>query len=247
MQVPAQTPVCTLNANNRDLMIVTHLPLVPPIARGVKRRYTLHIDLDELISVGTVGLIEAVDRFDASRGACFPAFAERRIRGAIIDFVRSSGPNPRGVQERRKLIDRTHSDLLHRNHRPPEREEMAQALGMTPEKYDQFTSSSTLVQMVRLEGHADPDEPQQSIEAIPCERPSTLEQWVEHEESQALTQAMVRLPERERVVIELSFGEGARYAEIGRHLGVTESRVSQLRTQALGRLKKHVGRAMAAG
>jgi len=235
-----------LSEEQRARMILDHCPLVRTIARGLIRRYGLRVEFDDLVSDGTVGLIEAVGRFDPTRGVPFAAFAERRIRGAMLDAIRGSDGNPRGVRDRRNLIERTRNQLCHQLGRRPDRSEMAEALKLSHEAYDQLVDGSVVVQLHHLDAPDIAEGTRTLADHIPCTKPNVLDRWVESEKQEAVSTAVTKLPERERKVVQLYFGEGVKYREIGRRLGVTESRVSQIRTKAVTRIRKQVRWTLAA-
>jgi RNA polymerase sigma factor for flagellar operon FliA len=233
---PADAP----SATERDQTIVTHQRLVRIIAGRIARQFACHVDIDELVSVGMLGLIEAVDRFEPARGVPFRAFAEIRIRGAIVDAIRQRDWVPRVVRQRYALIDRTRAQLRQRLGRDATRDEMACALHLTPQAYDDLVGASVVHRLVPLDAPADASDSRSLAELVTDDRPSATDCWIDREREEALVRAIERLPHNEREVIELYYQQGLRYAEIGRRMGVCESRVSQLRGQAIGRIQKQL-------
>lgn len=225
-------------AAEREHAIISHRQLVQVIVGGIVRQFSCHIDADELISVGLLGLIEVVDRFDPSRGVPFRAFAEIRIRGAIVDAIRHGDWVPRVVRQRYALIDRTRNDLRQRLGREPGREEMARALHLSPSGYDDLVGAAVVHRVVPLDVATGPHDSRTAAEMVADDQATALDRWIEREREDALARAIERLPESEREVIVLYYQHGLRYTEIARRMGVCESRVSQLRGQAVTRIQK---------
>lgn len=232
-------------SSERERRIVEHVPLVRQIALRMSRRFPSHLELDELASIGMVGLIEAADRFDASRGVPFAAFAELRVRGAIVDAMRGSDWVPRAVRQKNTLLDATRSRLRQRLGRDPDRTEMATALEVTPEAYDNLTTAAAVRRLVSLDAPLDADGGQTLAEVVSDESDTADDRWMRVERSEVLSAAIGRLPENQRVVITLYYERGLKFTEIGQMMGVCESRVCQLRGQAVNHIRKHVRAAMA--
>ncbi len=224
----------------REAMIVAHVKLVRMIASRISRRLPAHVDNDELTSVGMLGLIDAVDRFDPARGTPFKAYAEIRIRGAIIDSLRQSDWVPLVVRRKLARIERTRESWRRAHGHEPGRTEMAVALGMTPESYDDLLGSAVVQHLVSLDEQDGSGNGATLAEGVPNGSAHPLDQWVAHEEQMALGSAIQQLPEMERKVLHLYYGDLLKYREIGRTLGVSESRVCQLRSQAVERLRRAV-------
>lgn len=225
---------------DRDAMIVAHIPLVRMIASRICRRLPSHVESEELTSVGLLGLIDAVDRFDAARGTPFKAYAEIRVRGAIIDSLRQSDWVPLVVRRKRARIERTREALREGNKCEPGRLEMATALGISPEAYDSLLGSATVQKLVSLDDHDGSDHGGPIADRIGNGSPDLLDHWVQAEAQRALSRAMQQLPHMERQVLQLYYADGLKYREIGGLLGVCESRVCQLRGQAIDRLRRAV-------
>ncbi len=224
----------------RDSLIVAHISLVRIIAGRIVRQFSCRIDVDELVGVGHVGLIEAVDRFEPARGVPFGAFAEIRIRGAMVDAIRHADWVPRAVRQRYTLIDRARSGLRQRLGRDPSREEMAEALELTPAAYDDLVGASVAHKVIALDAPAGPHDSRTPAELVIDVEPSAVDRWMERERDVDLSRAISCLPENEREVIVLYYHQGLRYTEICLRMGVCESRVSQLRGQAVTRIQKRL-------
>ena len=226
----------------RDRLILTYAPLVKFVAGRLGSGLPAHVEENDLVSYGLLGLIGAIERYDPDRDVKFETYAIARIKGSIIDELRALDWVPRSVRSRARDIERAIAALEAKLHRAPTDEEIAERLGITEaELEDSLTdisrssiaaldelwtiSSSSGDQVSLMETIEDPQGP---------EPQSALAQT---ELREALGEAIARLPEREKLVITLYYYEELTLREIGEVLGVTESRVSQLHTKAILRLK----------
>jgi RNA polymerase sigma factor for flagellar operon FliA len=230
----------------RERMILDHYALVRMIATRMVRRFPSHIEVDELINVGMLGLIDAIDRFDAARGVPFKAYAEIRVRGAIVDALREADWIPRSVRRKFARIDTARVQLRTRLGREPDREEMATMLEMDVEEYDDLVGGSEIRRLVSLDTPVDDDGGQTIADQVADEADPFLEQWIAEETRVQVTSMIQRLPEKERAVVALYYQRGLNLKEIGDILGVTESRVCQLRGQAVKRLQQRMVESRAA-
>jgi RNA polymerase sigma factor for flagellar operon FliA len=226
----------------RERLVVAYSPLVKFVAGRLGAGLPAHVDDSDLISYGLMGLIGAIERFEPERGIKFETFAMTRIRGAIIDELRSLDWVPRSVRSRAREIESAQSKLEHELQRAPTEAELAAKLGLTEEELQssllEIANSSVYAldelwtisdssgdQVSLLDTISDPraDDPQDSLASS--------------EIKDSLTEAVASLPEREQLVVALYYYENLTLREIGEVLGVTESRVSQLHTKAVMRLK----------
>jgi RNA polymerase sigma factor for flagellar operon FliA len=226
----------------RDRLILTYAPLVKFVAGRISSGLPAHVDENDLVSYGLLGLIGAIERYDPERDVKFETYAIARIKGSIIDELRAMDWVPRSVRARAREIERAIAKLEAELHRAPTDEEIAAQLGLTPEELDEslldisrssigaldelWTISSTTGDQIALidtiEDTEGP-EPQAALDVT--------------ETKEALAEAISVLPEREKIVITLYYYEELTLREIGEVLGVTESRVSQLHTKAILRLR----------
>ena len=211
-----------------------YLPLVRRQALSMQVRLPASVELDDLIQAGTVGLLEAVGRFDASQGASFATFASQRIRGAMLDELRSRDWLPRSVRRNARMVDEAVRRLEQQLGRAAEENEIATELGMELEEYRQLlsdTNSGNLLPFeMLLEEGAEP-----GVEDTSHDTP--LQQFLAGEKRDQLVAGIEALPEREKLLMALYYQEELNLKEIGVVLGVTESRVSQLHSQAVSRLR----------
>jgi RNA polymerase sigma factor for flagellar operon FliA len=229
----------------RERLVVAYSPMVKFVAGRLGAGLPSHVEDADLISYGLVGLIGAIERFEPERGIKFETFAMTRIRGAIIDELRSLDWVPRSVRSRAREIEQVQAKLEHELQRAPSETELAAKLNMTEEELQgallEIANSSvyaldelwtvsdssgdqvSLLDTIADDGAADPQEALATTEV-----------------KDRLTEAIGGLPEREQLVVALYYYENLTLREIGEVLGVTESRVSQLHTKAVMRLKSHL-------
>jgi RNA polymerase sigma factor for flagellar operon FliA len=204
-----------------------------------------HVEEADLISYGLLGLINAIERFDLTREIKFETYAITRIKGAIIDELRALDWVPRSVRARAREIEKVHAKLEHRLHRTPTDEEMARELQMPVEEFQEILvkiSNSTVVALDELWAVSD-----SSGDAVSLldtlhdpDAPDPQQMLAASELKDRLADAIAALPEREKLVIALYYYENLTLREIGEVLGVTESRISQLHTKAVLRLKSRL-------
>lgn len=228
-----------LDPDIRDKLIQEYAPKIKYMAYRLSYRLQPDIDIDDLISAGVIGLMDAMDKYDPSKETLFKTYAEFRIRGAMLDEIRAMDWIPRSVKEKSGLLYRTIAKLEKRLGRPPAEEEIAKELNMTLEEYQDFLLQAHGSSMISLEDLGqNSDDDRDILECIenPDKRdPLTL--LLKKDTRDILVRAIENLPEKERKVVSLYYYNELTMKEIGRILEVTESRVSQLHTQAMFRLK----------
>jgi RNA polymerase sigma factor for flagellar operon FliA len=230
----------------RDAMIVEHMPLVKYLVGRIVPQLPPHLDPQDLISAATVGLINAADRFDPDRGVLFKTFAEQHVRGAIIDELRSYDVLSRSMREKYKRLERAVLNLEHKLGRNPTSEEVAAALNISLDEYYAILDDVHVFTFISL------DDSWEDAEGSPLclaevlserEEKSPQQQVMMMQLAEALGQAIETLPEKERQAVALYYNEDFNLKEIGEVLGLTESRISQLISQAMvrmrGKLKLH--------
>lgn len=230
----------TLTAEQREL-VESHLPLVRHVAFQVGVRFPAHVDREELVRAGSLGLVEAVCRWDQSRGVPFHRFASQRIRGAILDSVRADDWAPRSVRASGREVD-LRARLLHGElGRVPTPGELAEALGISAESLRVLQSkiaNSRLIALDRVASHdGDGDDARTLADGV-VDASLQPDEAVAHADLlRRVRAAVLALPVRQQQVIAGYFLEERTSAEVAEELGVTESRVSQLRSQALSTLR----------
>lgn len=233
----------------RDQLILAYSPLVKYVAGRMGSNLPAHVEDGDLISYGLLGLIGAIERFDPSRNIKFETYAVSRIRGSIIDELRALDWVPRSVRSWARKVETAITQLENELMRAPSDEEVAAFLELTVEAFLDIVSQISSSGIVALDefwnvSGSDQDRVNliDTIEDSAAPDPSSAYRVQAVKET--LASAIQRLPERERIVIGLYYYEGFTLKEIGEVLGVTESRVSQLHTKAIlrlrGRIKEHL-------
>jgi RNA polymerase sigma factor FliA len=225
----------------RERLMLQHYPLVRTIAGRLVRRLPPSVDVNELIQEGFIGLIEAIDRFDPARSVPFKAYAEIRIRGAMVDKLRDIDHVPRSVRRKFAQIQAAKEALRRELGREPSAEEMATRLEMTAEEYDDYVTDAQIWNIVSINAPVGEDGDQDLQSTIPDEVDGAPELLINFELNDRVKDAIGRLPERQRIVVELYYMRGLSLKEIADNLGVTESRACQLRGAGVDSLKKRLG------
>ncbi|WP_321476544.1 FliA/WhiG family RNA polymerase sigma factor [uncultured Paludibaculum sp.] len=227
-----------LSGEDREQMILEHLPQVRLIARRIHERLPESVSLDDLISTGIVGLISAIDRFDPNQNVKLKTYAEYKIRGAILDSLRGLDWAPRQQRRRSKQIELAVASLEQELKRAPTEEEIAMAMGVELEEYHGWLVEIRGLNVGSLEGRPGEEEGRDLLRFVAdkdAESPSSV---LERSElRKILAQAISRMPYIERTVISLYYHEELTLREISRVVNLHESRVSQLKTQAIIRLR----------
>ena len=232
----------TSDERARERLVVAYSPLVKYVAGRMSSGLPSHVEEGDLISYGLGGLISAIERFDLTREIKFETYAITRIRGAIIDELRNLDWVPRSVRARARQIERANMKLEARFQRAPTDEEMAGELEVTVDEFQESLlqiSNSTIVALDELWNVQDATGDQVSLlDTLPDRDAPDPEQLIDQSELRdRIADAIAALPEREKLVVALYYYENLTLREIGEVLGVTESRVSQLHTKAVLRLR----------
>ena len=226
----------TKAAGIREELILKYIYLVKFVAGRLYASYGNNVEFDDLVSYGVFGLIDAIDKYDLARGVKFETYAQLRIRGAIIDQLREIDWLPRSVRQKSKELEKAYFEIENRLGRPATDEEMAESFGMPVEEFQKKIQNITTYSIVSLD-----DLLEQKREVTSSEEDKqieTPESVIENTETkEILVDAVSTLPEKEKKVVSLYYYEELTYKEIGKLLNISESRVSQLHTKAIIRLK----------
>jgi RNA polymerase sigma factor for flagellar operon FliA len=220
----------------RDRLVMEHVGLVRTLAGRLAHRVPAQVEVSELISVGVLGLIDAASRFKPTLGVPFDAFARRRIHGAMLDALRDLDWAPRSVRKLGRTMDGTVARLRHELGREPVEGEIAGALNVSEAEYGRLLDQLRTAELASIRQSTNEDGTCALEVAI--DPGEGADARLEREELRGLlAEAITALPARERQILALYYQEELTLAEIGQVIGVGESRVSQLRTQAIRRLR----------
>ncbi len=236
-----------VDVDKRNRLVTENVGLVKAMAYRLMRRVPAHIELSDLISVGVLGLLEAAERYRPSVGVPFDAFARRRLQGAMLDSLRDMDWASRSARRQRRQLDQTIATLRQDLGREPREDEIAGALGLAGEEYARVLDSVRSLELGTIRQLATPDGDGQTLE-VAIESSDGPDLQLERAELRRhLAGALGELPERERQVLALYYEEELTLAEIGEVIGVSESRVSQIRSLALSRLRASLGTTLGLG
>jgi RNA polymerase sigma factor FliA len=230
-----------LTADVRDTLILEHLPQVKLIARRIHERLPVSVSLDDLISSGIVGLIAAIDRYDARRDVKLRTYAEYKIRGAILDSLRGLDWAPRLQRKRAKSVEASIAQLEQKHQRTPTEEEIATHLGLSIGEYRDWLSDIRGLTVGSLENAGREDEGYDLLRYLSDPETEWPYQIVERAQlERLLAEAIGKMPNLERTVLNLYYYEEMTLREIAKVVDLHESRVSQLKSQAILRLRSHL-------
>lgn len=229
-----------LSNEQKTRLITEYAPLIKFIAQKIAVRLPSNIELDDLISSGVIGLMDAIDKYDPTRDNKFKTYAEFRVRGAILDELRSQDWVPRSVRDKSKKLDRAVAHLESKLGRSPEEREVAQALGIPLEEYHSLVNQVKPVSVLSVDDQSsytnfDKKSIVNILDSSKLNNP--LIQLNVKKVQKIIAKYIKTLPERQRLVLSLYYYEDLNLKEIGKILRVTESRISQLHAQAVNKLK----------
>jgi RNA polymerase sigma factor for flagellar operon FliA len=232
----------------RERLILHYSPLVKFVAGRVAAGLPQSIDQADLVSYGIFGLIDAIDKFDLKRGFKFETYAISRIKGSIIDELRAIDWVPRSVRAKARAIERAYSKLENEQKRTPGDREVAAEMGISDDELAQVLSQISFVGLVALDellavgGSGGERAGMTTVGDMVADRGhDPVEAFEVDEMKHLLADAINRMPDRERLVLTLYYYEGLTLSEIGEVLGVTESRICQIHTQAILQLRARLG------
>jgi RNA polymerase sigma factor for flagellar operon FliA len=228
----------TLGATERDQLLMEHLPTVRYLARRIHERLPQHVDLDDLVSAGVVGLIDAFSKFDHSKKVQFKSYAQFRIRGAILDSLRTLDWSPRELRRKGRAVEEAMRSVTQRVGRAPSEQEIASEMELSLSDYQALLGDLKGLEIGSLHMERSEDSGDEELAYIPgSPEEDPLFRCLKGEMKQRLTDAIDELPEKERMVLTLYYYEELTMKEIGLTLGVVESRVSQIHSSAVVRLR----------
>ena len=230
-----------ITEENREEVIVKYSPMIKYVANRIAMRLPPHIEVDDLISVGVLGLMDAISKYDSTRGAKFKTYAEFRVRGAILDELRSMDWVPRSIRQKASQVDKVVVALQSKLRRQPEDEEVAKEMGLSLDQFHNTLNETKSIPIFSLEDLGIEKESGEQQSLLDClagkadADPQTQIRLVELKE--IIAKAIDALPEKERLMVSLYYYEELTMKEIGAVLDITESRVSQIHSKAVYRLR----------
>jgi RNA polymerase sigma factor for flagellar operon FliA len=236
--IPDTTPFASLSAEKREELLLEHMSSVRYIARRIRERLPQHVELDDLMSAGVIGLMDAFNKFDTRKNVQFKSYAQFRIRGAILDSLRELDWSPRELRRKGRAIETAISTLTGQLGRAPSEPEIAAELQMTLEGFQVLLGDLKGLEIGTLHTERNEDAGDEEINYIAApEADDPFLQCMKSEMRGRLADAIDELPEREKLVLSLYYFEELTMKEIGIAIGVVESRVSQIHSAAVLRLR----------
>lgn len=225
-------------ATERDVLLMEHLPTVRYLARRIHERLPQHVDLDDLVSAGVVGLIDAFSKFDHTKKVQFKSYAQFRIRGAILDSLRTLDWSPRELRRKGRAVEEAIRSVTQRVGRAPSEQEIAKEMELSLSEYQLLLGELKGLEIGSLHMERSEDSGDEELAYVPgAAEDDPLFLCLKGEMKQRLADAIDALPEKERLVLTLYYYEELTMKEIGLTLGVVESRVSQIHSSAVVRLR----------
>lgn len=220
--------------------VIRFAPLVKRVAHHMMAKLPPSVELDDIMQAGMMGLLDAAGRYEESQGAQFETYAVQRIRGAMLDWLRETDWLPRALRKDLRRIELAISKLEQCHKRPPSEQELADSLSMSLGEYQQMLQDARGHQLIYYDDFRDSDEDHYLDRHCADPQPNPLERLLDKNLRKLVIGAIGDLPEREKLVMGMYYEQELNFKEIGEVLGVTESRVCQLHTQAIARLRSRL-------
>ncbi len=223
---------------DKNHLLTEHMPLVKRLAHHMKAKLPPSVEVDDLVQAGMIGLLDAINRYEDNHGAQFETYAVLRIRGAMLDELRNSDWMPRSTRQNMRKVEAAMEALQQRLGRPASESEIAKSLKMSLADYQEMLGDSGGHQLVYYEDFHDSEEGSDGfLDRYAVDDADPLRSLLDTGFRQAVIDAIDNLPPREKMLMGLYYEEELNLKEIGAVMGVSESRVSQLHTQAVSRLR----------
>jgi len=239
----------TKNHSGKEALVLEHAGLVSFLANRLAARLPDHVDKDDLIQAGMMGLLEAADKFDPTKGVQFKTFAELRIRGSMLDELRAKDWIPRSVRDAAHQLEKAYSRLRAAGHDNPTDKQLSQELALEPKELHEFIDKARPIPLLSIEGlgaaSSDDGDMDFTETLTKPEDKDPITNLLGEEAQDVLQKALERLPEKEKLVLSLYYNEELNLKEIGQVLDITESRASQIRTKAIAQLRSYMSEFMA--
>ena len=238
LQFNKGTKQLPINTKNQNAIILEYTPLIRYIAKRMVAKSRYALELDEMVSYGVLGLIDAIEKYDSSKENQFKTYAEFRIRGAMLDYLRAEDSVSRSVRDKIKTIEKASRGLEDKLGRKPNTDEISKELKMTKEEYFELANSARTNSFLSIDGYNDDNN---DCRTVQFRDESSLSNPVDRVEFESirnlLANAVAMLPEKERQVVALYYYEEISLKEIGETLNISESRASQIHSKAVQKLK----------
>jgi RNA polymerase sigma factor for flagellar operon FliA len=222
---------------DKNQLLTDHMPLVKRLAHHMKAKLPPSVEVDDLVQAGMIGLLDAISRYEETHGAQFETYAVLRIRGAMLDELRNSDWLPRSMRQNMRKIEAAMSSLQQKLGHPPTESEVAKLLKLSLADYQDMLSDGGGHQLVYYEDFHDNEGNDSFLDRYAVDDADPLRSLLDTDFRQAVIDAIDALPPREKILMGLYYEEEMNLKEIGAVMGVSESRVSQLHTQAVARLR----------
>lgn len=228
-----------VDPHQKEDLILRFAPLIKLIVNRIALRLPPHVDTEDLVNSGVIGLMDAIEKYDPTRGTSFKTYAEFRVRGAILDELRTLDWFPRSIRQKVNRLESAYAELERQLGRAATDEEVAEALHVDLEEFHEILAQASAVSLVSLYdmGREDSGEERSLLECIGNGEEDPAGALETQEVYETVGKAIERLPEKERMVISLYYHDELTMKEIGKVLNLTESRVSQIHTKAILRLR----------
>jgi len=225
---------------DKNSLLTEHMPLVKRLAHQMKAKLPPSVEVDDLVQAGMMGLLDAINRYEENHGAQFETYAVLRIRGAMLDELRSSDWMPRSTRANMRKVEQAMAALQQQLGRPPSESEVAKSLKLSLGDYQELLGDSGGHQLVYFEDFHQDDGNDSFLDRYAVDDDDPLKSLLDTDFRQAVIDAIDALPPREKMLMGLYYEEELNLKEIGAVMGVSESRVSQLHTQAVARLRTYL-------
>ena len=225
---------------DKNSLLTEHMPLVKRLAHQMKAKLPPSVEVDDLVQAGMMGLLDAINRYEENHGAQFETYAVLRIRGAMLDELRSSDWMPRSTRANMRKVESAMAALQQQLGRPPSESEVAKSLKLSLGDYQDLLGDSGGHQLVYYEDFHDDEGGDSFLDRHAVDDADPLKSLLDTDFRQTVIDAIDALPPREKMLMGLYYEEELNLKEIGAVMGVSESRVSQLHTQAVARLRTYL-------
>lgn len=225
---------------DKNSLLTEHMPLVKRLAHQMKAKLPASVEVDDLIQAGMIGLLDAINRYEENHGAQFETYAVLRIRGAMVDELRSSDWMPRSTRANMRKVEQAMATLQQQLGRPPSESEVAKSLKLSLADYQDLLGDSGGHQLLYYEDFHDEEGSDSFLDRHAVDDADPLKSLLDTDFRQTVIDAIDALPPREKMLMGLYYEEELNLKEIGAVMGVSESRVSQLHTQAVARLRTYL-------